>query len=76
VQRRGIGLAVDQPGRQPRGAGASPTLVAGEETALSVGVNVRALPARLLIVTSLVTGGAAPIAYRRTFRSGEDRASA
>jgi iron complex transport system permease protein len=31
-------------------------LVAGEETALSVGVNVRAFRARLLIVTSLVTG--------------------
>ncbi|HEX2301147.1 MAG TPA: iron ABC transporter permease, partial [Pseudonocardiaceae bacterium] len=31
-------------------------LVAGEETALSVGVDVRAFRARLLIVTSLVTG--------------------
>lgn len=31
-------------------------LVAGDETALSVGVNVRAFRARLLIVTSLATG--------------------
>jgi hypothetical protein len=30
--------------------------VAGDETALSVGINVRAFRARLLIVTSLITG--------------------